>query len=110
MKFIFPKRNRPYTLQDDWTFHVDTDYINGFFLNFLMNHGLGMANFDTHKCSVTLMEGTIISITSFDEKKLIFNILKFPKREESYANLMCKVSIRELDNLLLCDDKKILKD
>ena len=104
MQFIFPKKGIPYILEKDWQFIIHVDFMNGFFLDFLTSEGLGLATFDQDKCFIKLISGTVISILSFDEKKVIFNVLKFSNSDEQYANLLCKVAIKEMKSLFLKDE------
>ena len=100
MQFILPQKNKTYTLEKDWHFGLKPDYLNGCFLDFLLNEGMGVADFDIKKCRVVLKKGTILVVSTFDNKKIMFDVVKFSlKNVDLKSRLLFHVSIKELKTL-----------
>jgi len=100
LKFNFPQKNKLYVLKKDWNFHLKPDYLNGCFLDFLLNEGIGVADFDSRKCKVVLKKGTILSVSMYDDKKIMFDIVKFSlKNVDLKSRLLFHIPIKELKTL-----------
>lgn len=75
LQFNFPKLHSRYVLDRPWRFIIKPDHMNAGFCTYFLSDGIGMGMYDGGNSSVELPADTILEISYFDDKKIIFNLI-----------------------------------